>query len=82
MYVKLDRSIATIRPTIVTRIAAVLADKGMVRIGVFIGGIFEAIISPAIMLPQARRLIGFSAVGLFSLIGLRDGDRGWPMEAK
>lgn len=33
-----------------------------------VGGIFNEIIKPAIMLPNARRLIGLMRLGLFSLI--------------
>lgn len=41
---------------------------------------FEVIKSPAAMLPQARRLIGLTTVGLFSLIGEKALNRGCPIE--
>lgn len=74
--VRLARSIAIIRPAMVTRMAACFAISGIVIIGDLIGSMFDAITSPEIMLPQARRLIGFITVGLFSLIGERGLDRG------
>lgn len=49
---------------------------GMVIIGVLRGVIFEIIRRPAIMLPQARRLIGLITAGLFSLIGESGKNRG------
>lgn len=51
-------------------------------IGVFKGRVFEVIRSPAIMLPQARRLMGLITAGLFSLMGDKELKRGWPMETK
>lgn len=42
----------------------------------------EVISSPAIMLPQANRLIGLITAGLFSLIGDRGLNRGKPIETK
>jgi len=54
----------------------------IVMIGVFIGRKFDVIIRPAIMLPQASRLIGFKTAGLFSLIGESGRNRGCPIEAK
>lgn len=50
--------------------------------GVNSGGIKFEIRKPAKMLPSASRLIGFSRVGLFSLIRTRVGNRGWPSRAK
>lgn len=49
---------ARIRPKIVTISAVNLRDGGMVIIGVLVGKKFRVMISPAIMLPQARRSIG------------------------
>lgn len=37
--------------------------------GVFMGTMLEVIRRPAMMLPQASRLIGLITAGLFSLIG-------------
>ena len=66
----------------VTSNALSLSVAGIVMMGVFVGRKFDVIISPAIMLPQASRLIGFNTVGLFSLIGESGRYRGWPIEAK
>lgn len=38
--------------------------------------------NPAKMLPIRRRVIGFINRGLFSLIKIRDGNRGFPSNAK
>lgn len=70
------------RPTIVTARAASFRRGGMVMIGVFVGRAFEVRISPATILPQARRLIGLMTAGSFSLIGERAGKRGVPMVTK
>lgn len=67
---------ARTRPVIVTRRAANLSRGGMVMIGVFRGVMLEVIRSPAMMLPQAKRLIGLITEGLFSLIGERALNRG------
>lgn len=75
-------SSAVRRPMIVTARAAVLRRRGMDITGVFRGVIFEVIRSPAMMLPQANRLIGLITVGLFSLMGERGLKRGCPMETK
>lgn len=56
---------------IVTSNALSFSAGGIVIMGVFVGRKFEVMTSPAIMLPQASRLIGFSTVGLFSLMGER-----------
>lgn len=78
----LASSMATSRPTIVTRRAAIFRVVGIVIIGVFIGGKFCVIISPATMLPQASRLMGLITSGLFSLMGGMDRNRGVPMTTK
>lgn len=78
----LANSMATSRPTIVTIRAAIFRAVGIVMIGVFIGGKFCVIISPAMMLPQASRLIELITSGLFSLIGDRGRNRGVPMTTK
>jgi len=66
----------------VTARAASLSSGGMVITGVFSGKILEVISRPAIMLPQASRLIGLITAGLFSLIGESELNRGWPMTTK
>lgn len=69
-------------PTIVTVRAAILRTKGIVIRGVLRGGILAVMSSPAKILPQASRLMGFMTVRLFSLIGETGLNRGWPMETK
>lgn len=54
---------AIIRPIIVTAIAATLRERGIVIVGVLDGRKFEVIISPATILPQARRPIDAITVG-------------------
>lgn len=73
---------AVISPRIVTSRAASLSKGGMDITGVLRGVIEEVMIRPAIILPHASRLMGLITVGLFSLIGERDANRGCPMETK
>lgn len=75
-------SIATRRPVIVTAKAASLRAKGIVMIGVFEGRKLAVMIRPAMMLPQASRLMGLITAGSFSLIGDRGRNRGVPMVTK
>lgn len=70
------------RPMRVTIRAASFRSGGMDMMGVFIGIVFAVMIKPAMMLPQASRLIGLITAGLFSLIGERALNRGWPMDTK
>lgn len=70
------------KPRIVTVKAASLSRGCIVITGVFKGKILEVISRPAMMLPQASRLMGLITAGLFSLIGERELNRGWPMETK
>lgn len=67
---------------IVTRIAVVFKYHGMVIIWTEEIGILFEIINPAKMLPKARRLIGFTSIGLFSLIVIKGGNRGFDIKAK
>lgn len=73
---------AMIRPKMVTRRAASFKWVGIVITGVLVGRKFEVISSPAMMLPQASRLIGLITDGLFSLMGAVVVKRGCPMETK
>lgn len=82
LFVREASSSARRRPRIVTVSAASFRRGGIVMIGVFKGVMLEVIKRPAIMLPQARRLMGFRTAGLFSLIGESVLNRGWPMETK
>lgn len=70
------------RPSSVTIRAVSFRRGGMDMTGVFIGRMFIVISRPATILPQARRLIGLITAGLFSLIGERVLNRGWPMDTK
>lgn len=69
-------------PIIVTARAASLRTGGMVMTGVFKGRMLDVIKRPAMMLPQANRLIGLITAGLFSLIGESALNRGWPITTK
>lgn len=73
---------AIIRPKIDTARAVSFNTGGMVIIGVFAGVMFEVMRRPATILPQASRLIGLITVRLFSLIGARVMNRGWPIDTK
>lgn len=70
------------KPITVTVRAAILRRVGMVITWVLRGRMLEVMSRPAIMLPQARRLIGLMTAGLFSLIGDRGLNRGWPIDTK
>lgn len=63
-------------PAMVTHKAASLRRGGMVIIGVLKGVMFNTIKRPAMMLPQANRLMGLITAWLFSLIGARAWKRG------
>lgn len=69
-------------PRIDTARAANFSRGGMDITGVLRGRMFEVISRPAMMLPQASRLIGLITVGLFSLMGERELNRGCPIETK
>lgn len=70
------------RPTMVTIRAASLSKGGMDITGVFRGIILEVIRRPAMILPQASRLIGLITAGLFSLMGESGLKRGCPIDTK
>ena len=82
MLVSEASSKAVRRPRIVTISALSFSEGCMVIIGVFRGVMLEVIRRPAIMLPQASRLIGLITAGLFSLIGDNARKRGCPIETK
>lgn len=73
---------AIIRPRIVTIRAASFSTGGIDITGVFRGMMLEVIRRPAMMLPQANRLIGLITAGLFSLMGERVLNRGCPIDTK
>lgn len=82
LFVRAVNSKANNRPAIVTARAANFRGMGMVMIGVFEGRKFNVMMNPAMMLPQASRLIGLITSGLFSLIGDAGRNRGDPMVTK
>lgn len=68
-----------IKPIIVTVNAAILINTGMVVIGVFSDSVLNAINGPATMLPEARRIIGFIIMGMFSCRYMVKGCLGCPV---
>lgn len=70
------------KPSRVTNRAVNFKYNGMVICGTVEGGMLLEIMNPAKMLPIRRRVIGFINKGLFSLIKIRDGNRGFPSNAK
>lgn len=69
MLVRDASSSAKKSPRAVTVRAISFRLVGIVITGVFSGRILEVIRRPAMMLPQANRLMGLITAGLFSLIG-------------
>lgn len=82
LFVRDASSKAKRSPRAVTISAASFRLAGMVITGVLRGKMLEVIRRPAMMLPQASRLIGLITAGLFSLIGERGLKRGWPIETR
>lgn len=82
LFVRDASSRARRRPVIVTARAASFNKGGMVMMGVLRGSMLDVIKRPATMLPHARRLMGLSTAGLFSLMGESELNRGWPIETK
>ena len=82
LLVKDASSRAVSRPRTVTRSALSFRAGCIVIMGVLSGVRLEVRRRPAMMLPPASRLRGFINAGSFSLIGDRDGKRGWPIETK
>lgn len=82
MLVRDANSKAVMRPIIVTSKAASFNKGGIDIIGVFKGVILDVISRPAIILPQAKRLIGLMTAVLFSLIGENELKRGCPIDTK
>jgi len=73
---------AVANPKMVTISALNFRAGCIVITGVLRGTRLEVIRRPAIMLPQASRLMGLRTVGLFSLIGESAAKRGCPAETK
>lgn len=80
--VKLFSSRAIRKPSTEIIRAIVFRYHGIVRIWILVGGILYEIMNPAIMLPNARRLMGLIRSGLFSLIVIKGGKRGFVMVTK
>lgn len=76
LLVREANSRAVKRPITVTISAASLRGGAMVMMGVLFGVKLREIISPARMLPHARRLMGLITAGLFSLMGESELNRG------
>lgn len=69
--VRLLSSRAIAKPKIVMSRAVSFRYQGIVRTWMLVGGILSEIRKPAIILPNARRLIGLMRSGLFSLMVIR-----------
>lgn len=82
VFDKVVSSRAIKKPIIVTKIAVNLMVEGIVIMGDFAGTIFEVITRPAMMLPQANRLIAFRLGLEFSLMGGKTENRGVSIETK
>lgn len=82
LFVREASSRAVKSPRTVTRRAANFSKGGIVMVGVFRGRIEEVMTSPAMILPQASRLIGLMTAELFSLMGESGRNRGCPMDTK
>lgn len=78
VWVIFEISRARAIPRTVTIIAVILMYRGIVIGGVFVGRMNEVMMNPAVMLPNARRVIGEVTAGLFSFIGVRGGIRTKP----
>lgn len=78
----LASSMAVNKPTSVTIRAPSFSRGGIVIIGVLIGVMFDVRMRPAMILPQASRLIGLITFGSFSLMGDNGRNRGVPMDTK
>jgi len=79
----IDASSKAVRsPRVVTIRALNFRPGCIVMMGVLRGRILEVIRRPAMMLPQASRLMGLITAGLFSLMGDRAEKRGKPIETK
>lgn len=76
LYVVILSSRAIMNPVIVTRRAASFRYEGMVICGRVVGLILLVSKNPAKILPIRRRLMELISRGLFSLIRIREGERG------
>lgn len=70
------------RPRAVTTRAVIFKGGAIVITGALIDVVFRVIISPAIMLPQAKCLMGRVVRRAFSFRGVKGGNRGEPMETE
>lgn len=70
------------KPAKVTIKAVNFRYSGIVIWGTVAGVMLLEIRNPAKILPINRRIIGFISEGLFSLIKIREGNRGFPSKAK
>lgn len=79
VWVAVESSRARMIPMAVIMMAVVFVISGIVIGGVFVGRIRDEISRPAAMLPNASRIIGRMARGVFSLIGVIVGERLCPV---
>lgn len=79
---RLLSSMASVNPAIVTANAESFRYSGMVICGIVMGGMEFEMRKPAKMLPRARRIMGLTRRGLFSLMFVEVGKRGLPRSAK
>lgn len=75
VWVEAESSRARMIPRVVASKAAVFVSRGIVIGGVCVGVMKDVMSKPAMMLPSARRVIGFVIFGLFSFIGVIVGIR-------
>lgn len=73
---------AIVKPIKVTTKAVSFKYNGIVIWGTVEGVILLEIRNPAKILPISKRVMGFVNKGLFSLIKIREGNRGFPSSAK
>lgn len=75
-------SMAMVKPARVTSRAVSFRYSGIVIWGTVEGGMLLEMRKPAKILPISSRVIGLINKGLFSLIKIKEGNRGFPSSAK
>ena len=80
--VRLFSSKAIMNPAMEINRAVVFMYHGIVMVCRLVGGMLYDMKNPASMLPNARRLMGLMRLGLFSLIMISGGYRGFVMHTK
>ena len=82
LLVRLFRSSAITNPVIVTISAVVFRYHGIVITWMVVGGILYEMKKPAMILPNASRLIGLISNGLSSFMIIVEGKRGLVIRTK